>query len=42
MKACGHGCFGGRAGVAEFTELRWITVETQPGHYPFPAETGAH
>jgi acyl-CoA reductase-like NAD-dependent aldehyde dehydrogenase len=36
MKASGYGRFGGRAGIAEFTELRWITIETQPGHYPFP------
>jgi acyl-CoA reductase-like NAD-dependent aldehyde dehydrogenase len=42
VKASGHGRFGGRAGIAEFTDLRWITVETQPGHYPFPAEIGAH
>jgi len=33
-KASGYGRFGGRAGIAEFTELRWITVETQPGHFP--------
>ncbi len=26
--------FGGKAGIDQFTELRWITVETQPGHYP--------
>lgn len=32
--ASGYGRFGGRAGIAEFTELRWITVETQPGHFP--------
>lgn len=32
--ASGHGRFGGKAGIAEFTELRWITLETQPGHYP--------
>jgi acyl-CoA reductase-like NAD-dependent aldehyde dehydrogenase len=38
-KSSGYGRFGGRAGVAEFTELRWITVETQPGHYPFPPVT---
>ena len=25
---------GGTAGIAEFTELRWITIETAP-HYPF-------
>jgi acyl-CoA reductase-like NAD-dependent aldehyde dehydrogenase len=42
VKASGYGRFGGRAGIAEFTELRWITIETQPGHYPFPATTGAH
>lgn len=33
-KASGYGRFGGRAGIAEFTELRWITIETQPGAYP--------
>ncbi|PQA88743.1 aldehyde dehydrogenase [Hyphococcus luteus] len=32
--ASGYGRFGGRAGVDSFTELRWITVETEPGHYP--------
>ncbi|WP_119156148.1 aldehyde dehydrogenase [Caldimonas tepidiphila] len=31
----GYGRFGGQAGVAEFTELRWITVQTRPRHYPF-------
>jgi len=34
VKASGYGRFGGRAGIDSFTELRWITVETQPGHYP--------
>lgn len=34
VKASGHGRFGGMAGVDEFTELRWITVETQAGHFP--------
>lgn len=33
-KASGYGRFGGKAGIEEFTELRWITIETQPGHYP--------
>ncbi|KRA83970.1 aldehyde dehydrogenase [Altererythrobacter sp. Root672] len=33
-KASGYGRFGGRAGIDAFTELRWITIETQPGHYP--------
>jgi acyl-CoA reductase-like NAD-dependent aldehyde dehydrogenase len=27
--------FGGRAGIAEFTDLRWITVRTTLRHYPF-------
>jgi benzaldehyde dehydrogenase (NAD) len=31
----GIGRFGGKAGIAEFTELRWITVQTTPRHYPF-------
>ena len=35
MKASGHGRFGGSAGVAEFTELRWITIEDPHQHYPF-------
>jgi acyl-CoA reductase-like NAD-dependent aldehyde dehydrogenase len=30
----GYGRFGGKAGIDAFTELRWITVETQPGHFP--------
>jgi vanillin dehydrogenase len=34
MKASGYGRFGGKAGIAEFTELRWITIETGPQHYP--------
>ncbi|WP_416465367.1 aldehyde dehydrogenase [Sphingomonas sp. VDB2] len=33
-KASGYGKFGGRAGVDSFTDLRWITMETQPGHFP--------
>ncbi len=32
--ASGYGRFGGKAGVNEFTDLRWITMETLPGHYP--------
>lgn len=32
--ASGYGRFGGKAGVDQFTELRWITIETQPGHFP--------
>ncbi|WP_144098413.1 aldehyde dehydrogenase [Croceicoccus sediminis] len=32
--ASGYGKFGGRQGIDSFTETRWITIETQPGHYP--------
>lgn len=34
VKASGHGRFGGQAGIAEFTDLRWITMQTGPRHYP--------
>jgi acyl-CoA reductase-like NAD-dependent aldehyde dehydrogenase/ABC-type branched-subunit amino acid transport system ATPase component len=34
VKASGYGRFGGKAGIAEFTELRWITIDTGPQHYP--------
>jgi benzaldehyde dehydrogenase (NAD) len=34
VKGSGYGRFGGKAGIDSFTELRWITIETQPGHYP--------
>ncbi|MEZ5697144.1 MAG: aldehyde dehydrogenase family protein [Sphingomonadaceae bacterium] len=34
MKASGYGRFGGKAGIDAFTELRWVTFETEPGHYP--------
>ena len=32
--ASGYGRFGGKAGIDSFTELRWITMETEPGHFP--------
>ena len=35
VKASGYGRFGGKAGIDAFTELRWITVQTAPRHYPF-------
>ncbi|MDO9377374.1 MAG: aldehyde dehydrogenase family protein [Nocardioidaceae bacterium] len=35
VKASGWGRFGGVAGVHEFTDLQWITVQTGPRHYPF-------
>jgi len=34
VKASGYGRFGGKAGIDAFTELRWITIETQSGHFP--------
>src|SRR4051812_24565143 len=30
----GYGRFGGKAGIDSFTELRWVTIATAPGHYP--------
>ncbi|WP_241262874.1 aldehyde dehydrogenase [Parahaliea mediterranea] len=30
----GYGRFGGRAGIDSFTELRWVTVATEPANYP--------
>ncbi len=35
VKDSGFGRFGGKAGIAEFTELRWITMQTSERHYPF-------
>lgn len=35
VKASGYGRFGGQAGIAEFTDLRWITIEDPGQHYPF-------
>jgi acyl-CoA reductase-like NAD-dependent aldehyde dehydrogenase len=35
VKASGYGRFGGKAAVDQFTELRWITLQTEPLHYPF-------
>ncbi len=32
--ASGYGRFGGKQGIDSFTETRWITIETQPGHFP--------
>jgi acyl-CoA reductase-like NAD-dependent aldehyde dehydrogenase len=34
VKESGFGRFGGKAGIAEFTELRWITIQTGHRHYP--------
>ena len=35
VKGSGFGHFGGHAGIAAFTDLRWVTVQTSPRHYPF-------
>ena len=35
VKGSGYGRFGGKAGIDAFTELRWITLQTTPRHYPF-------
>ncbi len=35
VKGSGTGRFGGRASIAEFTDLRWISIQTTPRHYPF-------
>ena len=36
VKASGYGCFGGKAEIAEFSDLIWISIETNPQRYPFP------
>jgi vanillin dehydrogenase len=35
VKASGYGRFNGHAAINEFTDVRWITIETEPHHYPF-------
>lgn len=35
VKASGYGRFGGKAGIEAFSELRWITLQTEPRQYPF-------
>ncbi len=34
VKGSGYGRFGGRYGVAEFTDVKWLTIESEQ-HYPF-------
>jgi acyl-CoA reductase-like NAD-dependent aldehyde dehydrogenase len=34
VKDSGYGRFGGKAGLEEFTELRWMTIRRSPSHYP--------
>ncbi|MES0092471.1 aldehyde dehydrogenase [Mesorhizobium sp. M0030] len=35
VKGSGYGRFGGKASIAEFTDLRWLTIEDPGQHYPF-------
>ncbi|WP_370682000.1 aldehyde dehydrogenase [Comamonas sp. GB3 AK4-5] len=35
VKGSGMGHFGGQAGIAAFTDLRWVSVQKTPRHYPF-------
>ena len=35
VKDSGYGRFGGKAAIDEFTELRWITIQSGHRHYPF-------
>ncbi|MDX8538441.1 aldehyde dehydrogenase [Mesorhizobium abyssinicae] len=35
VKGSGYGRFGGKASIAEFTDLRWVTIEDPDQHYPF-------
>lgn len=35
MKGSGYGRFGGKASIAEFTDLRWLTIEDPGQPYPF-------
>ncbi len=35
IKGSGYGRLGGKAGIDEFTELRWLSIQTQAPHYPF-------
>lgn len=34
VKSSGYGRFGGKAGIEEFTDLRWMTLQLGPRHYP--------
>jgi aldehyde dehydrogenase (NAD+) len=35
IKASGLGRHGGRAAIESFTEIRWVSVQTERRHYPF-------
>ncbi|MCY1435311.1 Vanillin dehydrogenase [compost metagenome] len=34
VKSSGYGSFGARASVEHFTQLRWVTLQNGPRHYP--------
>jgi acyl-CoA reductase-like NAD-dependent aldehyde dehydrogenase len=34
VKASGYGSFGGKAAIEQFTQLRWVTLQNGPRHYP--------
>lgn len=34
VKQSGYGRFGSKMALAEFTEMRWISIQTSPRHYP--------
>ena len=35
IKDSGLGRHGGRAAIEAFTELRWVSLQTERRHYPF-------
>lgn len=34
VKSSGYGSFGGKSAIDQFTQLRWITLQNGPRHYP--------
>jgi acyl-CoA reductase-like NAD-dependent aldehyde dehydrogenase len=34
VKASGYGSFGSKASIDLFTQLRWVTIQNGPRHYP--------
>ncbi|WP_122531996.1 aldehyde dehydrogenase [Pseudomonas viridiflava] len=34
VKSSGYGSFGGKASIEHFTQLRWVTLQNGPRHYP--------
>ncbi|MCQ9472898.1 aldehyde dehydrogenase [Pseudomonas alliivorans] len=34
VKSSGYGSFGGKASIEHFTQLRWVTLQSGPRHYP--------